>query len=63
MFRIGADDLAERVAVTLGKGDARRIEVLNGLSAGDRIVVRGGERLNPGQSVRVAAVAAAALGT
>lgn len=63
VFRIGADDLAERVAVTLGKGDARRIEVLNGLAAGDRIVVRGGERLNPGQSVRVAAVAAAALGT
>lgn len=63
VFRVGSDDLAERIAVTLGKGDARRIEVLNGLSAGDRIVVRGGERLNPGQPVRIAAVAAASLGT
>jgi RND family efflux transporter MFP subunit len=54
VYRVGPDDLAERVVVRLGKGDASRVEVLDGLSAGDRIVVRGGERLTPGQPVRIA---------
>jgi HlyD family secretion protein len=33
------DDLAERVAVTLGRSSATEIEILSGLEAGDRIVV------------------------
>jgi HlyD family secretion protein len=33
------DDLAERVAVTLGASSATEIEILSGLEAGDRIVV------------------------
>lgn len=57
VYRVGPDDLAEKVAVRLGKGDASRVEVLDGLLAGDRIVVRGGERLTPGQPVRVASSA------
>lgn len=59
VFRVGQDDVAERVPVRLGNGDATRVEVLEGLSGGDRIVVRGGERLNAGQSVSVASTAVA----
>jgi RND family efflux transporter MFP subunit len=56
VYRIGEGDVAERVVVRVGKGDAGRVEVLDGLAPGDRIVVRGGERLRPGQAVKVAAV-------
>jgi multidrug efflux pump subunit AcrA (membrane-fusion protein) len=42
------------VPVRLGNGDAARVEVLEGLSGGDRVVVRGGERLSAGQAVQVA---------
>lgn len=57
VFRVGQDDVAERVPVQLGNGDATRVEVLQGLSRGDRVVVRGGERLNAGQPVTVASTA------
>lgn len=63
IYRVGEGDVAERVAVRLGKGDARQIEVVDGLEAGDRIVVRGGERLSPGQPVRIAAAARLTSGT
>jgi len=60
VFRVGRDDVAERVPVQLGNGDATRVEVLRGLSGGDRVVVRGGERLNAGQPVKVASAPASA---
>ena len=54
VYRIGKDEVAERVAVRVGNGDAKRVEVTGGLAAGDRVVVRGGERLRPGQTVAIA---------
>ncbi len=54
VFRVGKGDLAERIAVRVGNGDAQRVEVTGSLAAGDRVVVRGGERLRQGQSVKVA---------
>jgi RND family efflux transporter MFP subunit len=57
VFRVGKGDLAERIAVRVGNGDAQRVEVTGSLAAGDRVVVRGGERLRQGQSVKVAGVA------
>ncbi len=60
VFRVGAGDVAERVAVRIGNGDAKRVEVTGGLVAGDRIVVRGGERLRPGQAVTIMTSSAAA---
>lgn len=54
VYRVGKDQVAERVPVRLGAGDVSRVEVLDGLQAGDRVVVRGGERLRDGQAVRVA---------
>ena len=53
VFRVNADQVAERVPVTTGAGDGDLIEVEGDLSAGDVIVVRGGERLLDGQAVTV----------
>jgi len=53
VYRIGSGDTAERIAVTPGTGRADRIEVRGDLAAGDRIVVRGAERLQPGQRVTI----------
>lgn len=53
VFRVGAGDKAERVSVTTGAGREGRVEVAGDIAAGDRIVVRGAERLQPGQSVAI----------
>lgn len=55
VFRIGAGDKAERVTVATGAGRADRIEVSGEIAAGDRVVVRGAERLQPGQRVTIQA--------
>ena len=52
VFRVGGNDLAERVAVTPGIAQGSLIEV-DGIAPGDRVVTRGGERLRPGQPVIV----------
>ena len=51
-------DVAERIAVRVGNGDRERVEVTGSLAAGDRVIVRGGERLRPGQPVKIAAMPA-----
>lgn len=45
------DGTAEARPVTLGQSAGGRLEVLSGLSEGDLVVVRGNERLRPGQQV------------
>jgi len=45
------DGVADSVEVDLGEPIGSRFEVLGGLSPGDKVVVRGNERLRPGQSV------------
>ena len=45
------DGTAEARPVTLGQSSGGRLEVLSGLSEGDLVVVRGNERLRPGQPV------------
>ncbi len=54
VFRVGKGNVAERVSVRVGNGDRERVEVTGSLAAGDRVIVRGGERLRPGQAVKVA---------
>ena len=44
---------ARRVDVTAGTGEGERIEVQGALEVGDQVVVRGGERLQPGQNVEL----------
>jgi RND family efflux transporter MFP subunit len=54
VYRVGKGSVAERVTVRVGSGDKERVEVTGPLAAGDRVIVRGGERLRPGQAVKVA---------
>jgi len=53
VMRVRADNTAERVAVNIGPGRANNVQIDGTLRAGDRVVIRGGERLEPGQSVTV----------
>lgn len=53
VFRINAENKAERIAVTPGVASGALIAVSGDLQPGDRVVTRGGERLRPGQAVRV----------
>ncbi len=53
VFRIKTDGTAERVPVQPGLGDGMLIGVTGALNSGDRVVVRGAERLRPGQAVRI----------
>lgn len=46
------DGKAERRVVRLGSAVGSRFEVLDGLGVGDIVVVRGNERLRPGQAIK-----------
>ncbi len=47
------DGMAEPRQIEIGESVGNRFEVLEGLSPGDLVVVRGNERLRPGQAVTV----------
>jgi len=53
LFKIGADSTAERVQVQVGIASGEFIQVMGDLAVGDQVVVRGNERLRPGQGVSV----------
>ena len=53
VYRISSEKTAQRVSVTVGFGDGDLIEVIGALSPGDLVVVRGAERLRPGQAVTI----------
>jgi RND family efflux transporter MFP subunit len=53
VLRVDADSQAERVAVEVGERHGDFVEVRGALAAGDRIIVRGAERLREGQTVAV----------
>ena len=53
LFTVDAENVAHRITVAPGTGLGEDIAVSGALSAGDRVVIRGGERLRDGQSVRV----------
>ncbi|MEO0420903.1 MAG: efflux RND transporter periplasmic adaptor subunit [Pseudomonadota bacterium] len=55
VMRINGDDEAERVDVATGLSAGALIAVTGDLQPGDRVVVRGAERLMPGTKVRVLA--------
>ncbi len=55
VFRVLPDDTVEQVNVTLGHRRRGEVEVLEGLSAGDRIVVDGTVKLRQGSAVVEAA--------
>ncbi len=51
VMRVDADNVAERVAVTPGAGVGDWIDIGDALAPGDRVVVRGAERLRAGETV------------
>jgi hypothetical protein len=48
------DGIAEARPIELGEAVGNRFQVLDGLAPGDVVVIRGNERLRPGQEVAVA---------
>jgi RND family efflux transporter MFP subunit len=53
VFVVDANNLAQQVRVTVGVGQGEDIEVLGAVSPGDRVVIRGNERLQAGQEVSI----------
>ena len=53
VFKVADDGTAERVPVETGAGTSVFIAVEGDVTEGDRVIVRGGERLRPGQTVAV----------
>lgn len=53
VFVVDGGNLAKQIAVTTGVGAGEDIEVLGEISPGDKVVIRGNERLQPGQSVTI----------
>ena len=56
VMRIDEDTKAQRVAVKVGARRPGQVEILEGLSAGDRVITHGADKVRPGQSVRVQAM-------
>lgn len=54
LFKLKEDNTVEQVPVTTGIGQGSLVEVRGDVKDGDRVVVRGGERLRAGQSVSIA---------
>jgi len=51
VFRVNADNKAEQLQVSVGIGAGELIEVIGDVKKGDKIIIRGAERLRVGQSV------------
>ena len=54
VWKVGADDVAERAGVETGIRSAGRVEILTGVNAGDRIVTAGTHKVMAGAPVRTA---------
>lgn len=59
VFRVKDDNTAERLMVTTGAATGKQVAVVGGITRGDKVVVRGGERLREGQPVQDRAIASA----
>lgn len=53
VYRINEENKAEKISVTTGIASGNYIQVFGDIASGDKVVVRGGERLRPGQEVMV----------
>ena len=54
VFVAGADGRAHRVNVTIGVRDGPRVQVLDGIRAGDQVITSGGYALSDGLKIRIA---------
>lgn len=53
VMRVNGDNTVEKVEVETGIGLGGSVEVIGNVEQGDRIITRGGERLQPGQAVTI----------
>ena len=53
VLRVLEDNTVEKISVNTGIGLGEMVEVIGKVSGGDRVITRGAERLQPGQSVVV----------
>jgi len=53
LFKLDKDNKAERIAVEVGAADGNMVEVTGMLKEGERVIIRGAERLESGQKVRL----------
>jgi len=53
VYRIKEDNSAERLSITTGVAMGEFIQVRGALEVGDQVVINGGERLRPGQQVKI----------
>lgn len=53
VFRIDAENKAQRVEVKTGLVLPGRVEILDGLAEGDRVVIQGTNKVVPGQPVAI----------
>lgn len=53
VFRILEDETAQPVMVKTGIANDHLIEIIGDIRSGDKVVIRGGERLRPGQKVKI----------
>jgi len=61
LFRLSSEDKAEKISVDVGIAVGELVEVRGNLNDGDRVVIRGGERLRNGQSVTILKTTAGSL--
>ena len=53
VYRINSENKAEPITVTPGISNVSHIQVIGNINENDKIVVRGNERLRPGQAVQI----------
>jgi RND family efflux transporter MFP subunit len=53
VFRINKENKAEQISVEVGIGAGQYVQVIGDVNEGDAIVIRGAERLMPGQAVQI----------
>ena len=54
VMRVNSDNTVEKIAVETGIGLGGFVEVIGNVEQGDRIITRGGERIQAGQAVTIA---------
>ncbi|WP_417458121.1 efflux RND transporter periplasmic adaptor subunit [Kordiimonas sp.] len=53
LFKVGADNKAEQITADVQAAIGLWVSLKDGLAEGDKVVIRGGERLMPGQDVMI----------
>ena len=53
VFIVDSKNTAQQVTVQVGMGEGGLVEIIGKVKAGDKVIIRGAERLQPGQAVSI----------